>query len=216
MSACVSSPRACGPSWRCSSASSVRRPSASRRRKLAGRTASGSSTRRGRRTTPPSRGSRRTQGARPRGRADVTFDIRFTKGKPEALPLAAAALVKAGVDLIFTSNEAATQAAKTATQGPDRLHPGGRSGGCGNRRQLAHPGGNLTGVSSLTTELVPKRLEVLKTGAGRPPSAGDLLRRRPDRLRDRRKAREAAPRLGLDSCRGGCAPRRSSSRPSRK
>ena len=30
--------------------------------------------------------------------------------------MAAAALVKAGVDLIFTSNEAATQAAKAATQ----------------------------------------------------------------------------------------------------
>jgi SAM-dependent methyltransferase len=35
---------------------------------------------------------------------DVTFDIRFTEGKPEATSLAAADLVRAGVDLIFTSN----------------------------------------------------------------------------------------------------------------
>jgi ABC-type uncharacterized transport system substrate-binding protein len=47
---------------------------------------------------------------------DVTFDIRFTEGNPQATPVAAAALVKAGLDLIFTSNEAATQAAKAATQ----------------------------------------------------------------------------------------------------
>ena len=46
---------------------------------------------------------------------DVTFDIRFTEGKLDAMPAAAAALVKAGVDLIFTSQEAATQAAKDAT-----------------------------------------------------------------------------------------------------
>src|SRR5215471_20054346 len=32
---------------------------------------------------------------------DVTFDIRFTEGKLNAIPIAAEALVKAGVDLIF-------------------------------------------------------------------------------------------------------------------
>ena len=47
---------------------------------------------------------------------DVTFDIRFTEGKLEAMPAAAEALVKAGVDLIFTSQEAATLAARAATK----------------------------------------------------------------------------------------------------
>src|SRR5262245_42883404 len=42
---------------------------------------------------------------------DVTFDIRFTQGKLNTIPAAAEALVKAGVDLIFTSQEAATHAA---------------------------------------------------------------------------------------------------------
>jgi putative ABC transport system substrate-binding protein len=95
---------------------------------------------------------------------DVTFDIRFTEGKLDAIPTAAAALVRAGVDLIFTSQEAATQAAKDAT---DRVPivftlvgdpVGGRLVGA-----LAQPGGNVTGVSSLQTELAAKRLEVLKT-----------------------------------------------------
>jgi putative ABC transport system substrate-binding protein len=94
----------------------------------------------------------------------VTFDIRFTEGKPEATPAAAAALVKAGVDLLFTSNEAATQAAKAATQAiPIVFTLVGDPVATGIVTKLSHPGGNVTGVSSLTTELVPKRLEALKT-----------------------------------------------------
>ena len=46
---------------------------------------------------------------------DVVFDIRFTEGNLAAMPAAAEALVKARVDLIFTSQEAATQAARDAT-----------------------------------------------------------------------------------------------------
>src|ERR1700752_4443264 len=47
---------------------------------------------------------------------DVTFDIRFTEGRLDAMPAAAEALVRSGVDLIFTSQEAATQAARDATR----------------------------------------------------------------------------------------------------
>jgi putative ABC transport system substrate-binding protein len=95
---------------------------------------------------------------------DVTFDIRFTEGKLDAMPAAAEALVKAGVDLIFTSQEAATQAAKDATKSvPIVFTLVGDPVGAGIVGKLAHPGGNVTGVSSLQTELVAKRLEVLKT-----------------------------------------------------
>jgi putative tryptophan/tyrosine transport system substrate-binding protein len=95
---------------------------------------------------------------------DITFDIRFTEGNPEAAPVAAAALVKAGVDLIFTSNEAATLAAKATTRDiPIVFTLVGDPVAAGIVARLAQPGGNMTGVSSLTTELVPKRLEALKT-----------------------------------------------------
>jgi putative ABC transport system substrate-binding protein len=95
---------------------------------------------------------------------DVTFDIRFTEGKLDAMPAAAVDLVKAGVDLIFTSQEAATQAAKDATKGvPIVFTLVGDPVGAGIVDKLAQPGGNVTGVSSLQTELVAKRLEVLKT-----------------------------------------------------
>jgi putative ABC transport system substrate-binding protein len=130
----------------------------------------------------------------------VTFDIRFTEGKPEATPIAAAALVKAGVDVLFTSNEAATLAAKEATKTiPVVFTLVGDPVAAGIVTKLAHPEANVTGVSSLTTELVPKRLEALKTliptlrrvfafyhGADLPSSAAIV------------RALEVAPRLGLE------------------
>ncbi len=95
---------------------------------------------------------------------DVTFDIRFTEGKLDTIPAAAEALVKAGVDLIFTSQEAATHAARDATESvPIVFTLVGDPVGAAIVGQLARPGGNVTGVSSLQTELAAKRLEVLKT-----------------------------------------------------
>jgi putative tryptophan/tyrosine transport system substrate-binding protein len=95
---------------------------------------------------------------------DVTFDIRFTEGKLDAMPAAAEALVKAGVDVIVTSQEAATHAALQATQSvPIVFTLVGDPIGAGIVRSLVQPGGNVTGVSSLQTELVAKRLQVLKT-----------------------------------------------------
>ena len=76
---------------------------------------------------------------------DVTFDIRFTEGKLAAMPAAAAALVQAGVDLIFTSQEAATQAAKDATESvPIVFTLVGDPVGAGIVGKLAQPGGNVT------------------------------------------------------------------------
>jgi putative ABC transport system substrate-binding protein len=80
------------------------------------------------------------------------------------MPAAAEALLKTGVDLIFTSQEAATQAAKTATTSvPIVFASVGDPVGAGIVANLAQPGGNVTGVFSLQTELVAKRLQVLKT-----------------------------------------------------
>jgi putative tryptophan/tyrosine transport system substrate-binding protein len=95
---------------------------------------------------------------------DVTFDIRFTEGKLNTMPAAAAALVKAGVDLIFTSQEAATQAAKDATAStPIVFTLVGDPVAARFVDTLTRPGGNVTGVSTLQTELVAKRLEILRT-----------------------------------------------------
>ncbi len=95
---------------------------------------------------------------------DVVFDVELTDGNPERIPAAAGALVKSGVDVIFTSSEAATLAAKVATQTiPIVFTLVGDPVAAGIVTSLAHPVRNLTGISSLTIELVPKRLEALKT-----------------------------------------------------
>lgn len=130
---------------------------------------------------------------------DVTFDIRFTKGDPSAMNTAAAALVNAQVNLLFTSNEAATQAAKNATpKVPIVFTLVGDPVAVGFVIQLAHPGGNITGVSSLATELVPKRMEILQKLVPTVQRiwtiyhAGD-----PSSVAAARKAQEAGPRLKL-------------------
>lgn len=95
---------------------------------------------------------------------DVVYSVHFTRGKPEAATVAAAALLKSGVDLIFTSGEAATLAAKQAAKNvPIVFTLVGDPVAVGMVGSLVHPGGNLTGVSSRASELAPKRLEILKT-----------------------------------------------------
>ncbi len=131
---------------------------------------------------------------------DVSFDIRFTEGDQRAMPGAAAALVKARVDLIFTSGEPAAQAARAATQTiPIVFTLVGDPVATGVVKEIAHPGGNITGVSGLTTELVPKRLETLKA------LAPTIRRVRiiyypddPSSLAIVRKAQEAGPLLKLE------------------
>lgn len=99
---------------------------------------------------------------------DVLFDVKLTDGNRDRFPMAAEALVKAEVDVIFTSGEAATLAAKAATQAiPIVFTLVGDPVASGIVQSVARPGGNLTGISSLTTELVPKRLEALKALAPR-------------------------------------------------
>jgi putative ABC transport system substrate-binding protein len=130
----------------------------------------------------------------------LTFDIRFTEGKSEALPAAADALVRAGVDLIFTAGESATQAATaSARKIPVVFTVVGDPVAAGIVAEIARPGGNVTGVSSLYTELAAKRLEILKTLV-------PVLRRvwaiyHPGDSSERvavRRAQEAAPLLKLE------------------
>lgn len=93
---------------------------------------------------------------------DVLFDVRLTDASPEQISAAADALVKEGVDVIFTSGEAATLAARAVTQTiPIVFTLVGDPVAAGIVKSPANPAGNLTGVSSLTTELIPKRLEAL-------------------------------------------------------
>lgn len=94
---------------------------------------------------------------------DVRFDIRFTEGDLDALPAAATALAKSGVDLIVTSQYAAARAAKDATTRiPIVFTLLSDPVAAGIVAKPARPEGNVTGVTTLQAELVGKRLEMLK------------------------------------------------------
>jgi putative tryptophan/tyrosine transport system substrate-binding protein len=106
-------------------------------------------------------------GLRARGIAegrDVTFELHFTEGKSDELPVEARALIKANVDLIFTNNEAAALAAKDASQQiPIVFTLVGNPVAAGIVADLARPGGNLTGIAGAATQIAAKRIEILRT-----------------------------------------------------
>lgn len=94
---------------------------------------------------------------------DVTFDIRFSQGDEAALRKSAEAFARSGVDLIFTVNDAATQAAQAATDAIPIVFTLVRDPVAARFvEKLGAPGGNLTGITSLTAELAGKRLEILR------------------------------------------------------
>jgi putative tryptophan/tyrosine transport system substrate-binding protein len=94
---------------------------------------------------------------------NVTFEVRFADGRIERLPTLAAQFVKMKVDVIVTGGTMAAQAAKRATTSiPIVMATGADQVGLGIVASLARPGGNVTGVTSLTAELSGKRLGLLK------------------------------------------------------
>jgi putative ABC transport system substrate-binding protein len=96
---------------------------------------------------------------------NIAVEYRYTEGKQGRLFELAAELVRLKVDIIVTAGGAYTvQMAKVATgtipivmvgQGIDAVE-------AGLVESLARPGGNVTGITDLATELGGKRLELLK------------------------------------------------------
>jgi putative ABC transport system substrate-binding protein len=94
---------------------------------------------------------------------NITIEYRFAEGKSDRLPELAADLVRLKVDLILVASATSALAAKRATttipivmtSNPDPV-------AAGLVASLARPGGNVTGLASLSPELGGKRLEVLK------------------------------------------------------
>ena len=94
---------------------------------------------------------------------NIVIEYRYAEEKLDRLPQLASELVRLKVDVIVSGGPTVTRAAKEASitipivmvQDPDPV-------GNGLVASLARPGGNITGLSSLTADLSGKRLELLK------------------------------------------------------
>src|SRR5215510_15251103 len=94
---------------------------------------------------------------------NIVIEWRYAEGKLDRLSALAADLVRLKVDVIVTGGTGSTRSANEATntipivmtQDPDPV-------GNGYVASLARPGGNITGLSTLSPELSGKRLELLK------------------------------------------------------
>ena len=95
---------------------------------------------------------------------NIATEYRYAEGKRNRAPELAAELVRLKVDIIVVGGSSGTRAAMNATktipivmvgQGIDPVE-------AGLIESLARPGGNVTGITNLTTELGGKRMELFK------------------------------------------------------
>src|SRR5438093_13747869 len=94
---------------------------------------------------------------------NIVIEWRWAEGKYERFPTLIAELIALNIDLIVTAGTPATIALKKATTTlPLVMIAVGDPVGTGLIASLAHPGGNLTGLTSISPELDGKRLELLR------------------------------------------------------
>jgi len=97
---------------------------------------------------------------------DFVVEVRFGERKPGAVDTLAADLVQLKVDVIVAAGDPAILAARRATGTiPIVMVAAGDPVRRGLAASLAHPGGNVTGMTFLSSELAGKRLELLKQAA---------------------------------------------------
>ena len=89
---------------------------------------------------------------------NIAIEYRCAEGKPDRLPDLAAELIQLKLDLVVTAGNEATQAAKNATGTIPLVTTGSDPVVSGFVANLAHPGGNITGVSIDAPGLSGKRL----------------------------------------------------------
>jgi len=131
---------------------------------------------------------------------NIAYEYRWAEGKNERLVELAKELVDVKVDVITTLSTPAALAAKNVTKTIPIVFTGvGDPVGAGVVHSLSHPGGNVTGISTLATELSAKRLELLKEIV---PNAAPVAMvwndTNPSMVLSAREAQNAADRLDLN------------------
>ncbi len=94
---------------------------------------------------------------------NISIERRYTEGNNERLPGLVADLVRLKVDIIVLETDMAALQAKKVTQSIPIVMTGSSDPVSeGLVTSLAHPGGNITGMTSLLPETIGKRLQLLK------------------------------------------------------
>jgi putative tryptophan/tyrosine transport system substrate-binding protein len=94
---------------------------------------------------------------------NIVYELRTAEAKPEHISRLAAELVKLSPDVIVTAATQPSRAVQEATHTiPIVVAAIGDAVATGLVTNLRQPGGNITGLSFLNTELSAKRLELLK------------------------------------------------------
>jgi putative ABC transport system substrate-binding protein len=125
---------------------------------------------------------------------NLVLEQRFADCRYDRMPALAAGLAQVPVDVLFTMGTRAARivagAVKTTPLVVYSCDP------FEHVTRLARPGGNLTGVTCMTTELSPKRLELLKEAV--PKASRVMFLHDPQAAPTALKlTEEAAPRLGI-------------------
>jgi putative tryptophan/tyrosine transport system substrate-binding protein len=101
---------------------------------------------------------------------NIAIEYRYSEGQRSRLPELAAELVHLKVDIIVVAGgDSVIRPAMNATKTIPLvlMGQGSHPVEAGHVKSLARPGGNVTGITSLTTELGGKRLELLKEAVPR-------------------------------------------------
>ena len=131
---------------------------------------------------------------------NVQLEVRWGNGEFERLPALAAELVQLKVDVIVAAASPSVLAARKATSTIPIVMPVSSDPvGDGLVASLAHPGGNITGLSMMAPELGEKRLQLLReTFPDASRAVAVLWNPAYSGMRARfEEAKVAAPKLGL-------------------
>jgi ABC-type uncharacterized transport system substrate-binding protein len=94
---------------------------------------------------------------------NIAIEYRWAEGKYERFPALIAELIASKAEVIVTAGTPASLAVKTATASiPVVMIAVGEPVATGLVASLARPGGNITGVTSISPEIEGKRLELLR------------------------------------------------------
>lgn len=131
---------------------------------------------------------------------NVVIDYRSADGRADRFPALAAELVRARPDVIVTRGFAAARAAKNAGTIPVVMATGADPVAAGVVKSLAQPGGNVTGLTTLVSELAGKRVEVLKELDPKASRIAAMLNlANPTGAEERREIESACSSLGVQA-----------------